>query len=114
MKRILTSLLVISLLGCAAVSTDKEGTRLYRDQVLQIKPGVTTRQAAMDLFGEPTEITSEGDQERFTYTFKEKKTRSYFGGLVEDQTKQREATTKLELIIRDGIVYSYNFSSMEE
>jgi outer membrane protein assembly factor BamE (lipoprotein component of BamABCDE complex) len=114
MKRLLIAALVIALCGCATVDTSTEGSRLYRDEVLKIKPGVTTRQAALELFGEPTEILAEDGVERFIYTFKEKKTRSYLGGLVEDETRKKEATTTLELVLREGIIYSYSFTSVEE
>lgn len=113
MKRILASAVLLTLLGCATVETETEGTRLYRKQVEQIKPGITTEQAVRDLFGEPTEIRSMDGQKKYIYTFKKKSTPSYLGGVVEDQTRKQEATSTLEMVIKDGIVYSYNFTSVE-
>ncbi len=73
MKKTLLAVLAVALLGCTTVETLTEGRRLDSTRVLQIRPGVTTRQAAIDLFGAPTAITYEDGTELLLYTYKEEK-----------------------------------------
>src|SRR5574337_1095952 len=113
MKRILLTFSLIALLGCAAVKVNSEGAKIDKAQVLNLKPGTTTRQTVIETFGAPTNITYENNEEKMTYIYKEKKTPYYLNGLVESEAQSKESTTTLELRLRDGIVYSYNFKSSE-
>lgn len=113
MKRCLLTLFLITLLGCAAVKVNSEGTKIDKSQVLNLKPGTTTRQTVIETFGAPTNITYENNEEKMVYIYKEKKTPYYLNGLVENEAQSKESTTTLELRLRDGIVYSYNFKSSE-
>ncbi len=113
MKRAIIAILVLSMTGCTMVETRTEGRRLDSAEILQLKPGITTRQAAIDLFGAPTEITNKDGEEQLVYTFKEKKIPSYFGGLLVNESNITEEASTLILIIRDSIVFSYKFNNLE-
>ena len=91
--------------------TRTEGTRIDKSKVLEIKPGSTTRQAVIEAFGSPTEVSYENSEERMVYTFKEKKVPAYLGGVVENEVRGSESKTTLELVFRDNVVWSYGFKS---
>ncbi len=113
MKRFLLALpLMLTIIGCS-VASRTEGTKIDRNLVLNLKPGATTRQMVIDAFGAPSAINYENNEEKFTYTFKEKAVPVYLGGLVENETKGKESLTTLELVLKDDIVYSYRFKSAE-
>lgn len=112
MKRILTTVCALLLIGCA-VTTRTEGTRIEKDHVLDLKPGTTTRQAVIEAFGAPTNTTYENKEEKLIYVFKERKVPVYLGGLVENETQKKESVSTLELVIRENIVYSYKFKNTE-
>lgn len=100
--------------GCSSVIVKTEGQRIDREMVLGIKPGTTTRQAVLNAFGTPAEISHEGGEEKIIYTFKEKKVPAYIGGLVEDEVRGKTTTTNLEFILKNDIVYSYRFKTVED
>lgn len=114
MKRLLLALPLIFAVGCSGVKTKSEGTKIEKESVLQIKPGVTTRQMIIDSFGEPTSTTTVDGGEKLTYEFKEKKVPSYLGGLVENETRATEETKTLEVTISDDVVRTFRFKSAEE
>ncbi|MBE9528907.1 MAG: hypothetical protein IME99_06685 [Proteobacteria bacterium] len=113
MKKTALTILAISLAtiltGCTTVETHSRGRRIQSDSVMQIKPGVTTKDSAVDLFGNPTEITHADGVDTFIYKYEEEKTPIYFGGLVQMESQRRTYSKSLELTIKDGIVYSYRF-----
>ncbi len=113
MKKFLLTLSLITLLGCAAVKVNSEGNKIDKAQVLNLKPGTTTRQTVIETFGAPTNITYENNEEKMVYIYKEKRTPYYLNGLVENEAQGKESVTTLELTLRDGVVYSYNFKSSE-
>lgn len=113
MKRVLAIMiaaLVIS--GCTSV-TKTEGMKVDREKVLELKPGVTSRQMVLDTFGSPTEVSFENNEERMSYVFKEKKTPAYLGGMVENDVMSREKKTVLEIVLRNDVVYTYRYKSSE-
>lgn len=112
MKKLITLILALALTGCVSISRT-EGARIDRAKVLELKPGATTRQAVIESFGNPTEVTFENNEEKMVYTFKEKKTPAYLGGLVENEVKSTVDATTLELVFRDNIIYSYRFKSSQ-
>jgi outer membrane protein assembly factor BamE (lipoprotein component of BamABCDE complex) len=113
MKRILIAVVAgLMLAGCASV-TKTEGVKVDREKVLELKPGVTTRQAVLEAFGAPSEVINENNEERLSYVFKEKKTPSYLGGMVENEVISREKKTVLEVVLRNDVVYSYRYKSSE-
>ncbi len=113
MKRAFLAVLVLAMVGCTMIETRTEGRRLDSAEIMQLKPGITTRQAAIDLFGAPTEITNKDGEEQLVYTFKEKKIPSYFGGLLVNESNITEEASTLTLVIKDGIVFSYKFNNLE-
>lgn len=113
MKRILIAMITgLMLAGCASV-TKTEGVKVDREKVLELKPGVTTRQSVIEAFGAPSEVSFENNEERMSYIFKEKKTPAYFGGIVENDVISREKKTVLELVFRNDVVHSYKYKSTE-
>ncbi len=112
-KGIFLAVLVLGLIGCTMVETRTEGRRLDSAEIMQLKPGITTRQAAIDLFGAPTEIANKDGEEHLVYTFKEKKVPSYLGGLLVNESDITEEASTLMLVIIDGIVNSYKFNNLE-
>ncbi len=112
MKRLFLALPVLLLLGCS-VANKTEGTKIDRNSVLNLKPGATTRQMVIESFGPPSAINYENNEEKLTYTFREKSVPVYMGGLVENETRGKESLTTLELVIKDNVVYSYRFKSAE-
>ncbi len=114
MKKAFLAVLAATLLGCTTVETRTEGRKLDSAHILQIRPGITTRQAAIDLLGAPTAITNEDGTELLLYTFKEEKVPSYFGGLLVDESRGTTESSSLLLKIRGGIVYSYKFNNLED
>lgn len=113
MKRAAMALMIgLLLAGCASV-TKSEGVKVDREKVLELKPGVTTRQNVLQSFGAPSEVSFENGEERMSYIFKEKKTPAYLGGVVENDVTSREKKTVLELVFRNDIVYSYRYKTSE-
>ncbi|MBI5809953.1 MAG: hypothetical protein HZB21_02020 [Deltaproteobacteria bacterium] len=114
MKRISVILLTGAvLMGCSGVIVRTEGQRIDRETVLSIKPGATSRQAVLNAFGTPAEITNDNGEEKMIYTFKERKTPAYIGGMVEDEARSKTSTTNLEFTLKNDIVYSYRFKTVE-
>lgn len=113
MRKLVVAIIAsLMLAGCASV-TKTEGINVDREKVLDLKPGQTTRQAVLQAFGAPTEVSFENGEERMSYVFKEKKTPAYFGGIVENDVISREKKTVLELVFRNDVVYSYRYKSSE-
>ncbi|HLC18510.1 MAG TPA: outer membrane protein assembly factor BamE [Thermodesulfobacteriota bacterium] len=114
MKRFFVTAMAVALIGCTGVAVRTEGTRLERDQVLNIKAGSTTRADVVELFGEPTNTKYEGDRERLFYVFKETKTPTYVGGIVENKSRSEKKTATLEIVVKDDVVLSYRFKNVED
>lgn len=100
--------------GCAGTVIRNEGTKIDRAKVLDLKPGATARQTVLDTFGNPDNINFQNNEEKMTYIFKEKKTPSYLGGLIENEVRSTESANTLEIVLRNGVVYSYRFRSLED
>ncbi|MBI5599187.1 MAG: hypothetical protein HY890_05550 [Deltaproteobacteria bacterium] len=109
MKRLLWILPAISLIGCAGTVSKTEGARFEKTQVLEIKPGSTTREAVIAAFGQPAETSTENGAEKLVYVFKEHKTPTLFGGLVESELNAKDQTTTLEVVIKAGVVDEYRY-----
>ena len=113
MKKIILAAIVLSLLGCASAQVRSNGPRLDREQVLTIKAGVTTKDGILTMFGKPAEVSSAAGQETLTYVFQEKSVPSYLGGLVVDETRSKTSTSTLTVILKDDVVYSFDFKRVE-
>lgn len=119
MKRILAIIAIgIAVTACAAISSTRiqsEGNKITREQAEAIKPGITTRKVIIDTFGNPAKTESKADgTETLTYTYKEKRTPTYFGEFIVNEKQSVFMTTILEIIIKEGLVLSYNFKRQEE
>lgn len=105
--------LALTLAGCTSAVVHTEGVKVDSAQVLNIKTGSTTRQEVLQMFGTPTEVNNETNEEKMVYVFKKKTVPTYFGGLIESEAQSKEALSTLEIVLRDGVVYSYRFKSAE-
>lgn len=109
MKKILLTMFLAAIIGCSAAIVKTEGVKLDRDEISKIEAGVSTRADVIDLLGEPSDIYVDDGYEKLIYLFKEKKTPTYVGGLVESELGGRTTTKTLEVVIKDGIATSYKF-----
>ena len=119
MKKILMIIAAaMTVTACATVSSVKvqtEGSKITKEQAEGIKPGLTTRNIIIETFGDPINIESKTDgTEVMTYTYMEKKTPAYFGEFIVNERQNKVTTITLEVIIKDGLVLSYNFKKQEE
>jgi outer membrane protein assembly factor BamE (lipoprotein component of BamABCDE complex) len=114
MRHLLAALAAASIVGCTAMETTTEGTRIRKDSVVDLRPGVTTRERVIETFGEPAETGFRDGDERLYYVYREKSVPSYASGVIENQAAGAETETTLEVIIREGVVLSYSFKSTEE
>lgn len=110
---IIAAVFALTLAGCASAIVRTEGVRIDRAQVLDIKVGSTTRQEVLQAFGSPTAVNNENDAEKMVYVFRKKTVPTYFGGLIESEAQRKEASSTLEIVLRNGVVDSYSFKSME-
>lgn len=107
----LTSAMYLS--GCTTFETSVTGTKIETDNVKTISPGTTTRADILTIFGEPTEITTEGDTEKMVYTYEEKKVPVYME-MIKNEARAQKTVTNLEIILRGDIVSNYKFESTIE
>ncbi len=110
MRRLFFAFLLLLVSGCANIAVKTEGNRIDKSMVTELRPGVTTREKVLELFGEPQEAEYSEGRERLVYIYREKKVPVYLG-LIENETKGKEIITTLEIILDDNRVYSYRFSS---
>ena len=114
-KRILAALLLmLTLSACTTVETRTEGLRFDADAVKRLKVGVTTRDEVTELFGTPGDTVPLTGGERLVYTFTEKRTPTYLGGIIRNEYAGKKVKRRLEVVIRDGVVSSYSFRDVEE
>ncbi|MBI5235609.1 MAG: hypothetical protein HY886_05100 [Deltaproteobacteria bacterium] len=113
MKTIKAAVILSALLiaGCSAPIIKSEGARIDKALILNLKTGSTTKAEALEAFGTPNEVRAEHGEEKLLYVFNETVTPTYLGGLVENKLKTERTTATLELILKDSIVYSYNFKT---
>lgn len=115
LRNLLLTLPLITLIGCAGtVATRPEGAAIEKARVLEIQPGVTTREKVIETFGAPIETATEGTNERLVYVFKEMKTKTYLEGLVESEVNAKTRTTTLTIVIKNNVVDEYNYKVVEK
>jgi len=118
MKKIIClSVLLTLAAGCSTVTTKTtktQGTKIEKEAALKLKPGVTTRDAVISAFGNPAETITENGEERLKYVYTEKQVKSYFGGTIQDEVTGGKATTTLEVVIKNNVVDSYKFKTIDE
>lgn len=113
MKKLILAAIVLSLAGCASMQTRSYGTRFDKEQALSIRPGLTTKDGILAMFGKPAEIVSSATEETLTYVYQEKNIPSYLGGLVVDETRSKTSTSTLTIILKNDVVYSFDFKRVE-
>lgn len=99
------------LLSACTTVVRHEGQKIDRAQVLNLKAGETTKNAVLDAFGTPTEVTYENNAEKMVYTYKEKAVPAILDGLVQNEIHAKDTVVTLEVFVRDNTVHSYRFSS---
>lgn len=118
MKKIIyPAVLLILVTGCSTVTTNTtktEGAKIEKEAALKLKPGITSRDAVISAFGNPAETVTENNEERLKYVYTEKQIKSYFGGTIQDEVTGGKATTTLEVVIKNNIVDSYKFKTIDE
>lgn len=112
--KLLLILPFITIAGCVGVVSKPEGRRIEKSQALEIKPGVTTKEMIITVFGQPTETKTEGAAETLVYVFKEHKTPTYVGGLIESELSSKDQTTTLEVVIKENLVDEYRYKVVEK
>ncbi|MBI5327867.1 MAG: hypothetical protein HZB80_06200 [Deltaproteobacteria bacterium] len=105
----------ISSISISSTKIRSEGNKITKEQVEEIKPGITTKNAITDTFGPPQKTDSKTDgTEILIYTYVEKKIPAYFGEFIVNERQSRVTTITLEITIKHGLVLSYNFKRQEE
>lgn len=108
-------MLVFFIAGCAPY-IEKTGKKIYEKDVRKIVLGVTEKDDIVRIFGQPSRVRSfeDGSQE-WIYEYREKRSPSYFSGLVVDEKRAKESFRILRMVIdRKGKVVSYRFKTKEE
>ncbi|MEE9542335.1 MAG: hypothetical protein V3V95_00950 [Thermodesulfobacteriota bacterium] len=112
MIKILLIILALSVYGCATYTTTSEGTLIHENMVEDIETGETTEEWIIDLLGPPTKREAlEDGKEKISYIYTEKRVPKYFMGTVTDESKAITAKNLLEIVVKDGIVFSYRYKS---
>lgn len=105
----------LSLTGCkSAMDLRPEGKKINRSDVVSMKPGATTRESVLSLFGNPDSSIKDGDQETLVYVYKEKRVPTYAGGLIENRMLARTVKTTLEIVLKDDKLFSYRYTNTED
>lgn len=112
MKKVLLILLALSIYGCTTYTTTTEGTLIHENMVAEIETGETTKEWIIDLLGEPTKKSMLKDgKEKMVYTYTEKSVPKYFFSTIADESNAIVSKNVLEIIIKDGTVFSYKYKS---
>ncbi len=112
MKKALLIILALLVYGCATYTTTSEGPLIHENMIAGIETGETTEEWIIDLLGPPTKRESlEDDKEKLVYIYTEKSVPKYFFGTVADESKTIISNSVLVIVIKDGIVFSYNYKS---
>ncbi|MFZ3072377.1 MAG: outer membrane protein assembly factor BamE [Thermodesulfobacteriota bacterium] len=106
--------LMLALSGCASYKTYTEGPPVYEATVKEIKPGVTKKEEVISTLGEPSSITEAEGAEKLLYVYTVRRVPSYLGGAFEDTTAAIVRETTLEVTIKNGIVFNYDFKYSEK
>jgi outer membrane protein assembly factor BamE (lipoprotein component of BamABCDE complex) len=111
-KKILLIVLLLSIYGCATYTTTTEGNLIHENMIADIETGETTEEWIIDLLGEPTKRESiGGDKEKLLYIYTEKSVPKYFFNTVVDESKTIVSKSVLEIVIKEGTVFSYKYKS---
>jgi len=111
-KKILLIILALSIYGCATYTTTTEGTLIHENMIADIETGETTEEWIVDLLGPPAKRESlEDDKEKLVYIYTEKSVPKYFFNTVVNESKTITTKNVLEIVIKDGVVFSYKYKS---
>ncbi len=112
---LVVSLLLLLVAGCAP-HVEKTGRKIHEKDVKRIVLGVTERDDIVRIFGDPTRVKTLGDgSQEWTYEYRERRSPSYFGGLIVDEKRAKESYHLLKVVIdEEGKVVSYHFKKKEE
>jgi len=109
MARFLLIIMAVGLIGCAGVMKSSDGTKFTHEKIQNLTAGSSTTEDVIALLGQPDQKKDVDGMTKYTYTYSEKKTPTYLGGLITMKSQTKATTRKLEVLIKDGTVYSYKF-----
>ncbi len=112
MKKVLLIVLLLALYGCATYTTTTEGTLIHENMINDIETGETTEEWITDLLGEPTKRESlKNGKERLLYIYTERSVPRYLFNTVADESKTIVSKSVLDIVIKDGTVFSYRYKN---
>ena len=114
MKKIFLLLLAAGLIGCAGIHKTVEGTKFTEEEIQQIKAGTSTKEDVVALLGQPDETRTENGMVKYIYTYRIKKVPTYLGGLLQRPGGAKTTTRQVEILIKEGTVYSYKYKETVE
>jgi outer membrane protein assembly factor BamE (lipoprotein component of BamABCDE complex) len=104
-------LLLFLLAGCAAVKVESTGRDIEQEPSKIIKSGITTREEVINMYGEPSTVTTKDGLEELVYESRKVETPTFLGGLVINDAGKDVNAKRLEITIKDGVVQSYKYEA---
>ncbi len=121
MKKVLFVISLLILTGCAGLDpiVITKGAEIDREQINEtnIKPGLTTKENLILLFGEPYEVIDLGNYNVklvFLHDVITKPRKKVFGQVVVDTAKTTRKTTRFEVFLDRGFVTRYQYHYEEK
>lgn len=116
MKKGLIFLFLVLLISGCAPKVERVGKKIYEKDVKKIVLGVTNKDDLIALFGQPSKVrVFEDGSQQWVYEYREKRSPSYFGGLIVDEKRAKETIHTLRVTLnKEGKVVSYHFKKKEE
>lgn len=115
MKHIPVLLLLLTLTaGCSYGELFIRGHKITKDDVKSMNLGVTTRDEAFEMFGEPESVHRDEEGETLTFRYEETRYPHLFGLVEFKGDRKTIIDTTLELLVRDGVVVAYNLKNRQE
>lgn len=121
MKKFILIASIIFVTGCAGLDpiVITKGAEIDKEQINEtnIKPGLTTKENIIMLFGEPYEVIDLGSYNEkliFLHDVITKPQRKVLGQVVVDVKKTTRSTTTFEVFIEDGFVTRYKYRFEEK
>ncbi len=113
MSKYLLIIVAAGLIGCTGVMKTTEGTRFTHEEVQKLKTGTSTQEDVVALLGQPDDKKDEDGMVKYIYTYRINRRPTYLGGVIKSGST-KTTTRKLEVLIKDGTVYSYKFREEAE
>lgn len=121
MKKALFIITLLLSTGCASLDpiVIEKGAEIDKEQIndTNIKPGLTTKENIIMLFGEPYSVINLGrNNEKMVYKHDvlTKPQKKIFGQIVVDRERITRKTTTFDIYIEKGFVTRYNYHFEEK